>query len=82
MEQIGDPEPRTPSRYCDEWILRNRARPRCRYRGEMPTRVAVEDPVLGPVLAPDDDVELLAEAGMERMDDPNGSGQIPRAARS
>ena len=61
-----------------ERVRRCRVGPRCWQREQLPVLVVQVDPVLAPVLAVGDELEVPAAQGMERVRHPDASVPIVR----
>src|SRR6478672_2432114 len=67
LEQILEPKEASAAGHCHKWIFRRHRGPTCR-NGPQHSRGVVEvDPVLAPVVAIRDQLELLASQGMVRV---------------
>ena len=67
LEQVLEAKEASASGHCHEWIFRRHRGPTCR-NGHQLSRGFVEvDPVLAPVVAIYDQLELAASQGMVRM---------------
>jgi hypothetical protein len=67
LDQILEPKEASATGYCHKWIFRRHRGPTCR-NGPQHSRGVVEvDPVLAPVVAIRDQLELLASQGMVRV---------------
>ena len=74
IDEVDNSEPRPSRGHDHERVLGLDARPARRHGRHMAVAVAVEDPILTPVVAPLDDVDLLPDERMKRMRDPDRRG--------
>src|SRR5919197_4609161 len=67
LEQVLEAEEASAAGHCHKWIFRRHRGPTCRNGAQLSRRVVEVDPVLTPVVAIRDQLELLASQGMVRM---------------
>ena len=77
-QQASRGERRPARRDQHERVRRYRVGPRCWQREQLPVLVVQVDPVLAPVLAVDDELEVPPAQGMERVRHPDTSVPIVR----
>ena len=67
LEQVLEPKEASATGHCYKWIFRRHRRPTCRNGPQLSRGVVEVDPVLAPVVAIRDQLELLASQGMVRV---------------
>ena len=67
LEQVLKAKEASATGHCHKWILRYHRGPTRRNGAQLSRRVVEVDPVLAPVVAIRDQLELLASQGMVRM---------------
>jgi hypothetical protein len=67
LEQILEAKHASASGHCHEWIFRHHRGPTCRNGPQLICGVVEVDPVLTPVVAIRDQLELLSSQGMVRV---------------
>jgi hypothetical protein len=67
LEQVLEAKQASASGHCHEWIFRHHRGPTCRNGPQLICGVVEVDPVLTPVVAIRDQLELLSSQGMVRV---------------
>ena len=67
LEQVLEAKEASASGHCHEWIFRHHRGPTRRNGVQLPCGIVEVDPVLAPVVAVRDQLELPASQGMVRM---------------